>query len=131
LAVIVKYLAITPDITDGSPPFTLGCVVETQVSDNPAQWVPIAYQFSPIRNTQDPTTRILRLQPDISDFNTGIDDSVYPINQEIARISRQQGRLPAAPFRICILAVDTDPGGDPAQHLVSARLSLTVERYDH
>ena len=122
----LEYTEITPDITNGTPSFSIGVVVETKGTDG--RWYPIAYQFSPYRNSESPAKRTIRVQPDISDFNTGIDDSVYPVDREIARISRQQGKLPVALFRMRVIAVDYDPAG--VNHLVSVKLSASGERYD-
>lgn len=129
LLVELEYELITPNITAGSPPFSLLAVIETKTPTTPVRWVPLMYQFSQIRNLGDPTKRILRMQPDISDFNAGIDDSIFLINRESARISRQQGFLPDQPFRVCILVVDNDPTGP--NKFVSAVVSASGERYDH
>lgn len=128
LLVELNYEDITPDVTDGAPSFTIGAIVEVQDVDG--HWSPIMYQFSPVRNSEDPAKRIMRMQPNISDFNTGIDDSVYPVDREIARISRQQGFLPdGKDFRVCLLLVEKDPGGPNS--FQSVKMSATGTRYDH
>ena len=55
--------------------------------------------------------RILIMQPDMDTFNLGIDDIVFPVNKEEARISRGQGSLPESTFRVCLQLVDNDPTG--------------------
>lgn len=127
LQVDLNYESISPDITNGSPSFSVGCIIEAQ--DQNGNWNTIAYQFSPYRNSESPSKRIIRLQPDISDFNAGIDDSIFPIDREIARISRQQGKLPESLFRVSLLLVDNDPEG--LNSFQSVTVSASGEQYDH
>ena len=126
LLVDIEYDLITPDITAGAPPFLIGAVVESK--DGAGHWHPKCYQFNPIRNSEDAPARTLRMQPNISDFNAGIDDSMFPLNKETARISRHQGSLPDQAWRICIVVVDNDPQGPNG--LGSCRVSISGERYD-
>lgn len=126
LMLTVNYDAVTPDITNGLPPFALSVTIEAK--DSNGNWSPVAYQFSEWRNTQQPARRVIRMQPDISDFNAGIDDSVF-IGSEIARISRQQGFLPESDFRVRLIVVDNDPTGPNA--FQSVTVSAAGERYDN
>lgn len=128
LNLIVEYEDISPDILGGGPPFRIGAVVES--INEVGKWFPIAYQFATIRNSENPSKRILRMQPDISDFNAGVDDVVFPVTRSVARISRQQGILPEANWRVSILVSDSDPNGQNG--LVSVTVSISGERYgDH
>ncbi len=126
LVVDIDYDEILPDVTAGAPPFLIGAVVESK--DAAGRWHPKCYQFNPVRNSEDAATRILRLQPNLSDTNAGIDDSMFPLNRELARTSRHQGSLPDQPWRICIVVVDNDPQGPNG--LVSCKVSISGERYD-
>lgn len=126
VVVTLDYELITPDITAGLPPFSIGAVLE--VKDANAKWNPAAYQFTPYRNSESPPKRIIRMQPDVQEFNAGIDNSVFPIDREIARISLQQGKLPETAFRVCLLLVDNDPSGP--NKFVSVRVSASGEQYD-
>lgn len=122
----VDYEAVTPDITNGLPPFALSVAIETE--DANGNWTPVAYQFSEWRNTEQPSKRIIRMQPDASDFNAGIDDSIF-IGQEVARISRNQGYLPEGDFRVRLIVVDSDPEGPNA--FQSVTVSAAGARYDN
>ena len=87
----------------------IGALVEA--IGNTGQWEPLVYQFTTFYAMNVAPVRTLILQPDMDTFNAGIDDSVYPVNYEVARISRHQGRLPETSFRMSIWIADSDPTG--------------------
>ena len=122
LRVTLQYDDVTPDT--GGASFSIGAVVETPAAGG---WTPIASQFSPFRTSRTATTREIVMQPDISDFNAGIDDIVYPVDRELARISRSQGQLPSD-YRIRVLLVDNDPGGPSS--FQSVKISASVDTYN-
>lgn len=102
----IEYSSLVP-ATGGTA--QLGALVES-LDDN-GLWEPIHYQFSTFRRMSSAPTRTLVMQPNLDTFNAGIDDVVYPVNNEVARISRHQGRLPETQFRLSIWVVDSDPYG--------------------
>ena len=123
LKIVIKYDSLTPSSGTGR----VGAIVEGK--DNAGNWSPINYQFSPLVNSvYQATERVLILQPDMDTFNLGIDDIVYPVNKEVARISRQQGRLPDTAWRARIVLLDSDPAG--ATPFQSVIVSATAETYD-
>ena len=105
LRINIDYNNLVPDIGN----FAIGAIVEQEVSAE--VWNPIAYQFSAHRTVYQGSSRIIVLQPNIDSFNQGIEDVVYPVDKEVARISRQQGKLPEAKFRLRIMLSDADPQG--------------------
>jgi len=119
---VVDYSNLQPN----SGQFFIGLLVEAK--DTLGNWGPIAYQFSPIRNTSQAQQRVIILQPNIDTFNTGIDDIVYPVDSEVARVSRQQGFLPETEFRICLSLKDKDPLGVNAFNQIT--VSATGELYN-
>lgn len=127
ITVNIDYKAFVPNVEDGLPPFRIGAVLEALNAQG--EWVAIGYQFSNICRGSQPPLRSIRVQPDMSDFNAGVDDSVYPVDREIARISRQQGFLPDNGWRVRIICTDQDPQG--ANGLQSVKVSISGERYDH
>lgn len=122
LKVILSYKDLTPD--GGSA--KIGAVVEAKDVNN--KFHPILYQFSPLVQANQGLERTLIMQPDMSDFNAGIDDVIFPVNEAIARISRHQGILPESTFRVCILLVDSNPTGPDA--FVSLKVSAEAEQYN-
>lgn len=84
MRVIIDYKTSAPDETN------VTAIVE---SEQNGHWFPIAYQFNPFNNLDNGPQRIIIMQPDISVFNTGIDDDMYVGGQVIARISRFQGKV--------------------------------------
>jgi hypothetical protein len=120
--VVADFLSVIPDAPGGS--FELTLLIEGK--STLGNWYPVAYQFSPFKYTALAPERQLILQPDISDFNTGIDDSVY-VSREIARISRMQGFLPSTEFRVCLMLMDNNPGPNGFQ---SVTVTAVGERYD-
>lgn len=121
----LEYKNVIPANVLGS--FFLGCVVEFEDANGLWTSTPM-YQFNPIRKSTQAAKRIVIMQPNIDTFNLGTDDSVFPMDREVARISRAQGVLPEAKIRVCINLVENDPGGVNALD----RFSVTgeVERYD-
>jgi len=97
MRMVVQYTNLLP----ASGSFNLTAVID---SPNAAGiYFPIAYQFGPLRNLQEGTQRILILGPAISTFDTGIDDNMWAGEQTVARISRQQGRVAVAGFRVRVV----------------------------
>lgn len=91
--------------------YFIGATVE---AETPSGVSPIHYQFSPFRSNNQANTRILILQPNIDTFNLGIDDIVFPVDEEVARISRSQGILPETRFRVVITIKENSPGTNTA-----------------
>lgn len=126
LSLHIVYHSIVPNITDGQPSFTIGLVVEQE--DPTGRMGPIAYQFTPFRNMGTVPERKIIMTPGMSTFSTGIDDSLFPVEKEVGRISRQQGVLLDKPFRVSLLLLDKDPlGANPFQ---SITVSVSGERFD-
>lgn len=108
-----------------NPSYAITCILEG-IQDG--VWYPIAYQFEPFKgNPNNGLQRIVVLQPDISTYDAGIDDIVYVADTTIARISRQQGRVPAQ-IRLRILLKEN--GFGTANAFVSATIKATLELYD-
>lgn len=108
MRVVVTYGSPVPQ--DGQPEptgYAIQCLVEGKL--NTDLWYPIAYQYEPWRNFDEGSQRIILLQPDISTFDTGIDDIVYAGGSTIARISRQQGRA-SHDIRLRVLLRETKFG---------------------
>lgn len=103
LKLVTEYSNISPDFGENPQTFDLDVVVEGQFG---TRWFPIAYQFSPYRNSFNGDQRIIQLQPNIAGFDAGVDDVVFVGDSTIARISRQQGSLPDSAFRMCILITE-------------------------
>ena len=123
LKVTMEYAGLTPNQGSGR----IGVIVEAK--DALGAWSPIGYQFSPVANlTSQAPKRIIIVQPDMDTFNLGIDDIVYPVDSEVARISREQGSLPATAYRVCVLLTDSDPTGPGAFQEVT--ISGTGEMYN-
>jgi len=120
--VTIKYSSLQPNI--GS--FSIGAILEGK--DVNEEWVPLAYQFSPYRYINQAPTRHIILQPDMDTYNLGIDDVVFPVNDELARISRQQGRLPESLFRVRVVLEDSDPSGAGAW--VQVAVTASGEMYN-
>lgn len=106
MRLVFEYSGLSPVQTTN---FTVGAVIEA--ADANDKFSPIHYQFSPLNGFSEALVRELILQPNLDSFNAGIDDIVFPVDREVARISRQNGKLPATKLRACILLVDNDPGG--------------------
>lgn len=121
----IEYEVITPDITVGSPPFLLTSIVEAL--DANSKWIPIAYQFASIRSSENPSKRIIRLQPDMVNFSPGTDDSIFILDREVARVSRQQSRLLASNWRLSLMLLDRDPTGP--NKFISVKVSAAGVRY--
>lgn len=107
--IVVEYSGLSP-VSVGS--YTIGAIVEA--ADANGKFAPIHYQFSPLNGFSEALVRELIMQPDLDTFNSGIDDIVFPVDEEVARISRLNGKLPATSFRCCILLKDNDPTGPNA-----------------
>lgn len=129
LRLVVKYDELTPNDNDGSqvaPSYEIGLLIEGRDANN--NWFPIGYQFNGVKRTDLANPRTILLQPDISDFFSGVDDSVFVAGREIARISRQQGILPPSAFRVRLILIDQDPTGPG--HFVSGVISVVGEKYN-
>lgn len=122
LKVVIRYAEL---VNDGGSS-KIGAVVEAK--DGNGNFYPILYQFSPMVQLNQGPERILIMQPDLSDFNAGIDDVIFPVNETVGRISRHQGILPESTFRVCILLVDSDPNG--TEPFVSLKVSAEAEQYN-
>ena len=118
----VDYVGLTPS----SGQFFIGVLVEAE--NDAGDYVPVAYQFTPIRSANQAQKRIIVLQPDMDTFNLGIDDIVFPVDREEARISRQQGFLPESNIRVRVLLKDNDPAGATA--FSSVTVTAAVELYN-
>lgn len=118
----VRYSGLNPGIGQ----FFIGAILEAK--DASGNWTPIGYQFSPLRSDGTALERLIVIQPNIDTFNLGIDDVVFPVDSEIARISRQQGLLPETEFRLCISIKDNDPTGPNA--FVEVTVDATAELYN-
>lgn len=92
---VVNYSNIQP-VSDGSVALQFGLSVVLEGLAANGTWFPCAYQFESFKDSANGNTRVIVLQPDISDFNTGIDDIMYVADATVARISRQQGKMPGA-----------------------------------
>lgn len=91
-------------------------------------WYPVAYQFEPYKgNSANGNQRIVVVQPGIQSFDAGIDDIIWVGDTTIARISRQQGRLPAS-LRLRIICKESGYGGSGA--FQSMILKAMLEMYD-
>lgn len=122
LKLTIDYSLLVPQQGSGR----IGAIVESKDDNN--NWFPLAYQFSPVANvTSQAGSRIIVVQPNIDTFNTGIDDIVYPVDSEVARISRQQGNVPSTSLRVRILLTDSDPAGAAA--FESVTINGTGELY--
>jgi hypothetical protein len=101
LRTIIDYKDTSPTYGENPITFEISALIESQNNGN---WFPVAYQFEPFRTADQGKKRILLLQPDISTFDSGIDDIIYVGGETIARISRQQGKLgPSWRARIIVL----------------------------
>jgi len=108
LRMVIEYKITTPASNDRN--FDITAVVESSNEVNPTpMWYPIAYQFNSFRRDIQGTSRILILQPNMSTFDTGVDDVVF-VAGERARISRQQGKL-GGEFRLRIAILESGFGG--------------------
>jgi len=88
---VLDYASIVPEDTGNNPiSYSISPVLEG-LQDQ--VWFPLAYQFEPYKGAGwNGHQRIVVLQPGISTFDAGVDDSVWVGDTTIARISRQQGR---------------------------------------
>lgn len=112
-------------VDDGviNPSYGITCVLEG-IQDG--VWYPVAYQFEPFRgNPDNGSQRILIVGPDISTYDTGIDDIVWVAETTSARISRQQGRIPAQ-IRLKILVRESQFGTANAFSSVTIRALLEL-----
>lgn len=128
LECVVEYANVLPEF--GAIPITyrIYAVVEGRNdSGNSQRWYPIAYQFEGFRRDDDGRQRVIRMQPNMNTFDSGIDDIVYVGGETIARISRQQGQLPEA-WRVCVIVEEFDAGGAGA--FQSANISIYGETFD-
>ena len=123
--VIVEYEDCTPDGSLPGVVWNVTAVLEGELTGS-LGWFPIGYQFTPANRTDIAPTRQIILQPDMVAIDAGIDDTVYVGNQEIARISRQQGKLTDR-FRLRLVLVDQNPGG--AGGFESLTVSARGERF--
>lgn len=121
LRLTMEFEELTPD--SGGSPFDITTVVEA--IDGTRRY-PVAYQFTTHRYSGQGEKRVIVMQPDISDFNAGIDDVVWTGKVD-ARISRQQGIVPAE-FEVCVYLTDRYASGAPA--FVSVKVSGTLELYN-
>lgn len=100
---------------------SLQAVVETKSAGG--EYFPIAYQFDPFAEGHK-EQRIMILQPDMVWLDAGIDNNIYVANQNIARISHQQGKL-GPNFRVCVNLIEPTPG-----NFTSVDISIYGERYN-
>ena len=125
LRVSLQYGDVQPANVQGS--FFLSLITEFKDDSDIWQRLP-CYQFAALRRSDIAPERVCIMQPDIDTFNLGTDDAIFPLNKEVARISRSQGSLPEArPIRACLLLVDTDPQGANAFESVS--ITAELEKY--
>jgi len=120
--VVLNYEGLQPNFGN----FFIGCLVEAK--DDSGKWTPIGYQFTPLRSTQQAPQRIIIIQPNLDTFNSGIDDIVFPVDREVARISRIQGALPESKYRVRVILKDNDPSAASAFQNVT--VSGSVEKYN-
>lgn len=118
--IVVEYTAVTPDDSVNVEK-TFGVTAILEALGGNGQWFPVAYQFEPFRSLQNGSKRVIVLQPDISDFNAGIDDIVYVADATVARISRQQGKC-GGTMRVRLVLRENGTGAGALQ-------SLTVTAY--
>lgn len=123
LKVEINYSDLLP-VSGGQ--YFIGATIEAK--DDLGNFSPIHYQFTPIRGTSQALKRIMILQPDMDTFNLGIDDIVFPVDDEEARISREQGLLPESTFKVCLKLQDNDPLG--ANPWTQVRIGATGEKYN-
>ena len=126
LRLVTEYANITPNDSQtgiGST-FGLSIVVEAQIG---TRWFPIAYQFGDYRSPGNGETRIIILQPDMSTFDSGIDDNMFVGGQVIARISRQQGKV-GATYRVKLVCQENGHGG--AGSFQSVNINIYGELFD-
>lgn len=123
----LTYSELTPD-PGGSVPFQLGCTIQTK-DDVSGNYLPLGYQFNPYNRSSTASERIIIVQPNMDTFNLGIDDIIFPLDREQARISREQGKLTEGKYRVIISLRDNDPTGPNA--FVSVRISAEAELYNH
>lgn len=91
-------------------------------------WYPVAYQFEPYKgNSANGNQRIMVVQPGIQAFDAGIDDIIWVGDTTIARVSRQQGKLPTA-LRLKMVCKENGFGGSGAFQSVVVKAML--EMYD-
>ncbi len=118
----IDYSELVPNFGQ----FFVGALLEAK--NLAGDYDPICYQFSALRSSTQAQKRIMILQPDMDTFNLGIDDIVFPADEETARISRGQGVLPVSDYRLRIVLTDKDPLG--ASPFVSVKLIATGEKYN-
>lgn len=124
LKVTLKYEDWTPAI-GGLWPWRVGATIEAEKIDG--SWYTIASQFNSIRSAGQGDERLIILQPNIDTFNFGVDDVVFPVDRVTQKISRQQGLLPEAKFRVCLL-ITADPNATNA--FQSVKISGESEQYN-
>lgn len=108
--VTLKYGDLAP-VSGGGGSYRIGAVLEQK--DVNGNWqLTAASQFSQLtgRDSQ-PLQRVLQMWEGAGPLDAGVDDVVFPLDQEECRVSRSEGRLPNAILRIRILIKDSDPGG--------------------
>lgn len=120
----ISYSDLQPSGVLGS--FFIGCMLETKDENNVWQFTPLT-QFSAVRKSDQPLSRVLIMQPNIDTFNLGVDDSLYPLDREVCRVSRVQGTLPDGVIRLRFMIVDGDPTGPAGFDEVT--ISAEAERY--
>ncbi|RKZ92521.1 MAG: hypothetical protein DRQ40_08660, partial [Gammaproteobacteria bacterium] len=108
LKMVMTYDGITPDFGSVPQTFDIDCVIEGK---NGNEWFPVAYQFAPFRKSKEGRIRILSLEPSVAGFDAGVDDVMFVGDTVEARVSRQQGRLPATSFRVRVSVTERDYGG--------------------
>jgi len=124
IKIVISYSNLLPAGVLGS--FFIGAQLEAQ--DQNLNWVttPLT-QFSALRLSDQPLSRVLVMQPNIDTFNLGVDDSLFPLDREICRVSRVQGTLPDSKIRLRFSIVDGDPAGPAGFDEIT--ISAEAERY--
>jgi hypothetical protein len=129
LRLTTTYQNLVPNNNENGPAgvtYELGLIIEGR--DSIGSWFPIGYQFSSVKQNDQAPKRIIVLEPAISDINAGIDDVIYVGGRELARISRQQGSVPATAFRVSLILNELNPEGIGS--FQSVTLSCVGEKYD-